>query len=164
MSREAKIQEITFMADCMLGRLARWLRICGFDTVYSRRMNDPDLMQVSQHEKRLILTRDRDLFRLCRKKNLRAIFILDDALEEQLKQVFRELDIQSPPALAHRCLDCNEILQRVEREKIEDRVPAYVLDTEREFHMCPKCRKVFWPGTHWLRMRERVKQLFGDKV
>ena len=155
--------EIKFIADCMLGKLCRWLRICGFDTFYSRQIKDPDLLMQAQEEKRVILTRDHALFKICRKKNFPALLISHDHFEDQLKQVFQELNIQPPLTITQRCLNCNKKLQEVNKTKIEDKIPAYIFNTEDKFHICPNCHKIFWPGTHWLRMKEKLEHIFKEK-
>jgi hypothetical protein len=156
--------EIRFIADCMLGKLSRWLRICGFDTLYYQQIHDPDLLVRAEKDERVVLTRDRLLFKLSRKRNLEAVLVVHDFFEDQLKQVFRELNIQSPPMALHRCLNCNEVLQRADKTEVESRVPSYILDTEQKFYVCPACRKVYWPGTHWLHMNNSLKRLFGEEA
>ena len=154
--------EIKFSADCMLGKLCRWLRICGFDTLYSRRINDPDLMIKAQKENRVILTRDHALFNICQTKNIKALLILHDFFEDQLKQVFRELNIHPTFIISQRCLECNEILQRVIKSEIQDQVPSYIYNSQDKFYQCPACHKIFWPGTHWLQMKKKLAQIFEE--
>jgi len=154
--------EIKFSADCMLGKLCRWLRICGFDTCYSRRINDPDLMIKAQKENRIILTRDHALFTICQNKNLKALLISHDFFEDQIKQVFRKLNIHPPFIISQRCLDCNEILQRVIKSEIQDQVPPYIYNNQEKFYQCPTCHKIFWSGTHWLQMKKKLMQIFGE--
>jgi len=158
---EITVSEVRFIADCMLGKLSRWLRICGFDTLYYRQIRDHDLLVAAEKEKRVLLTRDHALFKLSRKKNLRAVMIAHDFYEDQLKQVFQELDIQAPPLALGRCLNCNELLRKIDKAEIEHTVPAYVFNTERTFYICPSCRKVYWRGTHWEQMRRSLERLLG---
>ena len=152
--------EVKFSADCMLGKLCRWLRICGFDTFYSRRIKDPDLIIKTQKENRIILTRDHALFSICRNKNIKALLISYDFFEDQLKQVFRELNIHLPSTIIQRCLDCNTILQRIDKSEIQDRVPSYIYSNQENFYQCPSCHKIFWPGSHWLHMKKKLAQIF----
>ncbi len=154
---------ITFIADCMLGRLSRWLRICGFDTVYYRKIDDSDLLKKAGHEGRIILTRDKALFRECQKEGLQAVFILDNHFEEQLKQIFKQLHISSFDAFTQRCLDCNTLLQRVKKSEIIDKVPRYVFTYQEQFFICPRCKKIFWAGTHLKHMKKKLDTIFGDK-
>ncbi|MEW6381546.1 MAG: Mut7-C RNAse domain-containing protein [bacterium] len=155
--------EIRFIADCMLGKLSRWLRICGFDTLYYRQIDDSDLIGRAERENRVLLTRDHALLKLSRKRNLRVILVTHDFFEEQLKQVVQELNITASPQMLGRCLNCNEPLQKADRSEVESMVPAYILDTEQEFSICPRCRKVYWPGTHWAEMNRSLKKLFGEE-
>ncbi|MCL6582879.1 MAG: Mut7-C RNAse domain-containing protein [bacterium] len=155
--------EIRFIADCMLGKLSRWLRICGFDTLYYRQISDLDLLAQAEQENRVILTRDHVLLKLSQQRNLKTILITYDLWEDQLKQVVQELNLKTPSQVLRRCLNCNEPLIKVDKTQIETQVPAYVLDTEREFSLCPRCGKVFWPGTHWVEMRRSLNKLFGEE-
>jgi uncharacterized protein with PIN domain len=154
--------EIRFIADCMLGKLSRWLRICGFDTLYYRQIHDPDLLERAEKENRILLTRDHALHKLSQHRHVKAILIAHDYYEDQLKQVFQELNIQAHPLPLGRCLVCNAVLQKItDKAQIEHRVPDYVFDTEQEFYACPACRKVYWRGTHWVEMRRSLERLLG---
>lgn len=156
--------EIRFIADCMLGKLSRWLRICGFDTLYYRQIRDPDLLVRAEKENRILLTRDHALFTLSRKKNLKVILIAHNFYEDQLEQIFQELNIRVPPLPLGRCLNCNEVLRKIDKAEIEHKIPAYIFDTEQTFYICPACRKVYWRGTHWIKMRRSLRRLLGEKV
>jgi len=136
-----------FLVDFMLGRLCKWLRLLGYDASYFVSDKKSDLIYQSLKEGRIILTRDH---RLSKKKAIKLIVISSDILEEQLKQVFSELDIRvDPEEIFTRCLVCNEVLLEAEKEKVKDKVPSYVFQTQKEFSYCPSCQKIYWKGTHW---------------
>ncbi len=144
-----------FVVDQMLGQLARWLRLLGYDAVYSNRLDDPELARLSQAEDRILLTRDREL---ARRRRVRAILIESDQPAEQMAQMVHELRIH-PVAPLSRCLVCNAPLAAMEREAARDRVPPYVYATQRQFSCCPGCDRIYWPGTHWHSMRDAVERL-----
>jgi len=136
-----------FLVDFMLGRLCRWLRLLGYDASYFVSGKKSNLIYQSLKDGRIILTRDH---RLSKKKAIRLVVIDSDELEEQLKQVFSELNIEIDPEMMFtRCLICNESLEEIEKEKVKDKVPSYVFQTQEEFSYCPNCQKVYWKGTHW---------------
>lgn len=135
-----------FVADVMLGRLAKWLRIAGFDVLYSNRFTDNELVALSQEKERILLSRDTRL--LVRKAVKRFIFLESENVQSQLKEVFDVTRTTSLPGILTRCLACNEILQDVPRERVRDEVPAFVFQTQASFKSCPACSKVYWAGTH----------------
>ena len=135
-----------FIADVMLGRLAKWLRIAGFDVLYSNKYSDEELIRISNSEGRVLLSRDTRL--LVRKAVRQFVFLESQELQKQLSQVFKTLHIETLPSPLTRCLSCNEPLNETARESVRSAVPAYVFETQNYFKSCPKCGKVFWAGTH----------------
>lgn len=143
------------LADAMLGSLARWLRVLGYDTLYDPNLSDHELIRVARAEGRVLLTRDRGLLR---RRNVRVLFIASEHWEEQVRQVLRELPLP-PPAPFSRCLVCNERLIPVSRSEAWGLVPPYVFATHDQFSMCPECNQFYWRGTHWNHMEETVAAL-----
>jgi uncharacterized protein with PIN domain len=144
-----------FLADCNVGRLARWLRALGYDASYHPRIDDSELVREAAAENRVLLTRDRDLTRrrVIQTGVVRAILIRDDDVIKQLRQVFAELGLELKEALT-RCIECNsELVSRLPATVME-RVPPYVQKTQTRYSECPECGRVYWAGTHWQRMRE----------
>ena len=144
-----------FLADCNVGRLARWLRALGYDASYHTRIDDSELVREAAAENRVVLTRDRDLTRrrVIQTGVVRAVLIRDDDVISQLRQVFSELGLELKDALT-RCIECNsELVSRVPATVVE-RVPPYVRSTQSRYAECPECGRVYWAGTHWQRMRE----------
>jgi len=139
-------EQPAFVADVMLGRLAKWLRIAGFDVLYSNRYTDDDLVALSAQEGRILLSRDTRL--LVRKSVRRFIFLESEKVHSQLRQVFQSVHTASFPGVLVRCLSCNEMLEEMHREEVRDRVPPYVYKTQTQFKGCSKCGRIFWPGTH----------------
>ena len=135
-----------FIADVMLGRLAKWLRIAGFDVLYSNKFSDEELIAISNREGRVLLSRDTRL--LIRKSVKEFIFLESQELQMQLRQVFDRLRILSLPSPLTRCLACNEALIEATRESVRPSVPVFVYRTQAHFKSCPRCGKIFWAGTH----------------
>lgn len=148
---------IRFMADAMLGRLARWLRILGYDTAYEQMITDEVLIERALREDRWLLTRDRYL---AQRKVLRGrhTLIESDDLEDQLGQLHQDLkiDLDMTRHRGYRCADCNVALISVSPDNARPLVPPFVAQQYREFLQCPHCRRVFWPGTHWHDLLARV--------
>lgn len=144
-----------FLADVMLGRLVRWLRALGYDTVYDRAMDDPALADLARREGRILLTRDVEL---TRRKQLRTLRIEDDQVMAQLQQVTREFQLNDAHAFT-RCVECNAELQVIQEADAKLLVPPYVFKTQTRFLRCPGCGKVYWRGTHWTHMRGILQAL-----
>ena len=148
----------SFAVDRTLGRLAKWLRIMGFDTVCEADATGCDYPGIPA-EGRILLTRnsakekdnDPDLLLLIR----------SDHVLEQLQQVVRSLDIGlQDVAMFSRCLQCNRPIEAVAKPDVRHRVPDYIYETHHQFSRCPNCRRIYWPGTHAARSREVVRRVF----
>ena len=153
----------SFLADCNVGRLARWLRVLGYDAAYEVKIADPELVARALAEGRVLLTRDVDLThrRVIANGTLRTVLLKSDRVEDQLRQVMEEVGLARAvdgDGLT-RCLECNVELEAREKEQVADLLPPYVHATQRRFSQCPRCERVYWPGTHWDRMRARIAAL-----
>lgn len=136
-----------FLVTPELGRLARWLRLLGYDTAYaSVGQGRQEILIRAMQEQRTILARDR---RFKGGRAVRVVRIQSERLREQLKEVIQELRlVPSEEARFTRCLRCNASLEKAEKASVASRVPPYVFQTEGEFVRCPQCDQIFWPGTH----------------
>ncbi|MHB9038033.1 MAG: DUF5615 family PIN-like protein [Armatimonadota bacterium] len=137
-----------FLADAMLGKLAKWLRMLGYDTVYIPDADDDDLVRIAIREDRILLTRDT---LLCARRMVRnrCVFVDWGSTGEQVRQVMRELDLKlSHDSLFTRCTVCNGEIVPIAKSEIADRVPPYVYKTQNEFGYCAHCDKIYWRGTH----------------
>jgi uncharacterized protein len=139
------------LADSSLGRLSKWLRILGHDTVYWRGEADRSFLRKAEREGRAVLTRRKDVLK--RNHSGIIVFVENDRVEDQIVEFFNKLDLTpEPEQLFTVCLRCNEFLKEAKPEEVRPLVPDYVFRTQKEFRMCPGCSGVFWPGTH----RERA--------
>ncbi|MBC7234378.1 MAG: Mut7-C RNAse domain-containing protein [Chloroflexi bacterium] len=146
-----------FLVDAMLGRLAKWLRILGYDTRFDPTLNDAELVMLSQREDRVLLTRDAEL---AKRKGLRALLIESEDLAEQLAQLQDELGIDASASFT-RCSLCNELLIEASWEEAEGHVPERVLGAHTRFRRCPSCGRFYWRGSHWERMRRLIEHWRG---
>jgi len=146
-----------FICDRNLGKLAKWLRILGYDTLYCRGNAERDLLRQAEREGRICLTRKRDLAR--RSHSGRLVVIEADRVERQIDEVFKVLSLAPDPVrLMTLCLRCNEPLEEIAREAVEGLVPAHVYRSYSEFRRCSRCGRVYWPGTHRLHVEENLRR------
>jgi uncharacterized protein with PIN domain len=146
--------EPKFIADVMVGKLARWLRVLGIDVSYSNAYEDDEIVRIANTEGRIVLTRDTGL--AARRSPVRFVLIQSDDYTEQIDQVVREVGI-TEFKLFTRCLECNVVLISVDKETVFDRVPPFVYLTQERFALCPSCNRVFWHGTHADQMLKRIR-------
>ena len=136
-----------FLATRELGRLAKWLRILGFDTAYFRDDNKSSLIITALREDRMILTRNKILLK---DKALKILFVKSEDLKEQLKQLIKDSNIKiNPKDMFTRCILCNKVLSEVAKENVADKIPEYVFQTQEVFCRCGQCGRIYWQGTHW---------------
>jgi len=136
-----------FLADSSLGRLSRWLRILGYDTIYWRGEADRMFLRKAEREGRAVLTRRKDV--LARQHLGIILFVESDRVEDQIVEVFGKMGLRpEPEKLFTVCLRCNESLKEAAPDEVRPHVPDYVFRTQKSFRVCPKCHGVYWPGTH----------------
>ncbi len=141
----------------MLGRLAKWLRIAGFDVLYSNRFTDDELVALSREENRILLSRDTRL--LVRKSVRYFVFLESEKIQDQISQIFSVARVSELPDLLSRCLACNDRLIEVAREGVREKVPPYVFETQPRFKSCPTCRRIYWAGTHRQGVLNTIRRL-----
>jgi uncharacterized protein with PIN domain len=146
-----------FVVDCMLGKLAKWLKILGFDTAYDPAADDDTLLLAARNEGRTLLSRDTGL--LARAKNLTRLHIDSESWPDQIRQVLAAFDLWGKTAPYTRCLDCNVKLKALSRDKARNLVTPFILERAKEFALCPSCGRVFWQGTHFQAMEARLAEL-----
>ncbi len=149
---------LKFATDRALGALAKWLRILGYDTVFESDISSQPFFESLEND-RILLTRTRKI----QKKigAYRIVFITSNHLTDQLKQVVDEIGIsQADVRSFSRCITCNLPIAAVEKEYVYDRVPDHIWQTHDTFNECSRCGRIYWPGSHAERSRERIKQLF----
>ena len=152
------MSELTFACDAMLGRLARWLRLAGFDVSYTPELPDLALAGQARAEQRWLLTCDR---RLAAVAGPRALLLRAQTTGEQVAELRNRLPLTVQPDLfLTRCSCCNTPLELVPGETVRDRVPPYVAIHAGRFMACRGCGKVYWPGTHVGRIARTLEEWF----
>jgi hypothetical protein len=147
------------LCDQMLGTLAKWLRIFGFDTIYpDATTNDDAVLQMAHQEKRLLISRDKELIRRAKKAHVNVLEIHTTNLTEQLTQVLKEIPMDAKKVLT-RCTLCNTVLHSIEKKEIKDNIPEKVFETRDQFWHCSVCSKYYWMGTHYENMIEKINEL-----
>lgn len=150
---------VKFLVDFMLGKLARELRLLGFDASYIKPQNLPDknpltLLNLAKADNRIILTRNTQL------QNFpEVLFITSEKIAEQIKQVITYFKLEKEIAPFSRCLLCNEVLVAVPKDAVKGKVPFYIFQTKEKFAYCPKCQKIYWAGSHLKDMQKRLKKI-----
>ncbi|MHB0774216.1 Mut7-C RNAse domain-containing protein [Halomonas sp. WWR20] len=149
-----------FLADEMLGRLARWLRVLGFDTFYACSLNDHALVRIADEESRVLLTRDRHLVTYLRPAQ--SQLVTHDAPLAQLREVIESCRLSPPDQLFTRCLVCNACLREANDREIAMFVPEAALALPGPVRRCPGCQRIYWPGSHTWRMRDTLTAALPD--
>jgi uncharacterized protein with PIN domain len=147
-----------FIADDQLGKLARWMRILGLDTLYFQEIEDRELIRAAVEERRILLTRDTRI--AAEPGEAKCLFIESDNWIEQLRQILSAYHLKVlPEKLFTRCLLCNSPLSPIGRDDVREQVPPFVFRTQEEFVRCPTCNKIYWQGTHVNHVLEKLKPL-----
>jgi uncharacterized protein with PIN domain len=145
--------------DCHLGKLAYYLRMLGFDTLYRPDFHDDELVAISNGEQRTLLSRDRKLLEEDTITRGYRVNATDPKL--QVVEVLRRFDLFSSAQPLQRCLRCNVFLLPVDKETVLDRLPPMIRDRYEEFQTCPACSRVYWKGSHYQRMQEFIAALLA---
>lgn len=155
--------EPRFVIDVNVGRLATWLRIMGYDTLFPEDAADNELVRIALQEGRVLVTRDSGIARrrAARLGQMRVVHITADDLRSQLQQLVRDLDLTLKNGFS-RCVRCNHPLDHVDKSDVAHRLPPYVHQTQSQFMECPQCQRIYWRGTHWSNMMTELDQLYQE--
>lgn len=159
MRRLEQAGEKRFLADTMLGRLARWLRILGFDCAWEHEGRDAELVRRALSEQRILLSRDRSLPQEWRVSDIHLLE--SEELREQLREVIARYQLGPAIRLFSRCNQCNQPLRAASLEEVEARVPPRVAGAHRVFLECPECRRIYWQASHAERIRRLVDEVLA---
>lgn len=149
-----------FIADAMLGRTARWLRLSGYDVIYDTELNESMALRISREEGRTILTRDKDLYEKAKRNNTKALLLKNNDFTERIREIQKQLGviIQDNPKLA-RCPECNGEIETIQKIEVGPEVPPKVTEHTDQFWRCTQCKKIYWQGGHWKNISSFVKKL-----
>jgi uncharacterized protein with PIN domain len=146
-----------FMADRSLGKLARKLRVLGYDAVYWREGNLEGAFKTAQSEDRVLLTRSRKIPETLRE--FQMVLIEANDPREQLRETLAKLHLRpGAEKFCSRCLVCNQELHPIPKEEAEKKVPDFIYRSYDSFHVCPRCHRLYWPGTHCERMKKEMEE------
>ncbi|SRR5439155_3244708 len=151
--------QIRFAADRMLGRLARTLRLLGYDTVYSPQITTPELEELARTSDRVVLTRGRVENRFA--AETKALSLVSDSPPEQLREIIRRFGLDTQAGLWTRCTLCNSPIGRVEKAEIKSEVKPRVFELYEQFYRCSGCGHIYWQGSHTDRIRRNLQSLLG---
>jgi uncharacterized protein with PIN domain len=151
---------LRFIVDQNVGKLARWLRMMGYDTRLFSGQDDGQMIAIARKETRVILTRDTQIMkrRVVSGGQIKAVLLADDAPERQMHQVIATLGLSPRFRPFTICLECNQPLEARSPQQVKDLVPPYVFRTQHQYMACPTCHRVYWQGTHWQAMTERLNR------
>jgi uncharacterized protein len=155
--------ETKFIADNNVGKLARWLRRIGYDTLLFKQKDDGEMIKIALSENRVILTKDAQFMkrRLVTNGKLKTIHIKQDDPELQVQEVVKTLSLNYHFKPFSLCLECNRELIARGKEEVKNLVPAHVFETQTQYTQCPACQRIYWPGTHWQSMGKKLRDLQG---
>jgi uncharacterized protein with PIN domain len=153
--RPSALRRTRFVLDVHLGRLAKLLRMLGFDSMYSNSYDDAELSRLSGQQRRIVLTRDRELLK--RSAVSHGYCLRSDQAMEQLLEVLKRFDLGEKVRPFSRCLRCNAVLQDIDPETAVAFVPEYVARTYDRYKSCPRCGRLYWRGSHWEHMRRLLE-------
>jgi uncharacterized protein len=158
--REEPLRDLKFVSDVHLGKLTKYLRLCGFDTYYDKSLKDHEIITLAISEKKVILTRDRELLK--NKKVTRGYWIRSLYAREQLKDVLLRFDLKNQINLFTRCMECNAILKDVTKQEVLNRLMPKTRQYFRKFKKCINCNRIYWNGSHYQSMKRNIKILMSE--
>jgi uncharacterized protein len=147
----------SFVIDVHLGKLARYLRLCGFDSRFSTAFDDGELVEISNNENRILLTCDRQL--LENRKVSNGYLVRSQKPGEQLKEVFARFNLKESITPFTRCMECNSPLEQVKKEMIIDLLEPRTREFYNSFSICTSCRHIYWEGSHFEKMKKFVEKI-----
>lgn len=143
----------------MLGTLAKWLRVYGFDTFFANfNLDDKDLIELAKKEERILITRDKTLAQVARRENIKVFEINSTNIDDQLHQVLKDIHVDEKQFFS-RCLLCNSPISLIDKEMVRDKVPERVYKNNQEFWFCSRCNKIYWKGSHHDNMLKKIKSI-----
>ena len=160
--REIPLRRSRFIADINLGDIVKYMRASGLDVHLDPSLSPREIIDISKTENRIILTKSRKLLKF--KEVTHGIFIRPGTMEDQIRKIVDELHIRDSLRPFSRCLCCNSLLESVKKERIADRIPQKTKAFCDQYAYCKSCDKIFWNGTHYIRMKKVVDRILGKST
>jgi uncharacterized protein with PIN domain len=145
----------------MLGKLAKWLKILGFDALFFSRIEDDELLAIAGREGRILLTKDTGLIQ--KAKHAETLFLESEEWQEQVPQVLEHFELWEKVNPHTRCIDCNMKLKNLPKKNAKNLVSSFVFEHADAFALCPNCGRVFWRGTHFKDMEAQIEEILNKK-
>ena len=162
--RPEPLRRIRFVLDTHLGKLARYLRLLGFDTLYNNAWKDEELVKLSASgDKRILLTRDHGLLK--RKQITHGYFVRNDQPKLQVKEVLSRFNLHRKVQTftrCTRCTRCNGLINSVAKDQVIKQLPSGVINSISEFSACEGCQRVYWKGSHYEHMQRIIEELLKE--
>ncbi|UCH64681.1 MAG: Mut7-C ubiquitin/RNAse domain-containing protein [Ignavibacterium sp.] len=155
--RPKPLREPRFVVDEHLGKLAKYLRMFGFNTYYKNHYDSDELVEISLNDKRAILTKNKNVLK--RSEVTHAYFVRSFDVENQVREIIKRFDLQKEINEFSRCMECNGLLQPVKKETIINQIPPKVANWLDTFFKCSKCNKIYWQGTHHQKMNSFIQSI-----
>jgi uncharacterized protein with PIN domain len=154
-----------FIVDHNVGKLARWLRMMGYDSVFFTGEDDGRMVKQALAEDRILLTRDTGIMRrrMVTGGSVHAVLLESEEPEQQIQQLVVTLDLTNQANPFTICMECNEQLTESNTENIRERVPPHVFKTQTQYMECPACHRVYWHGTHWQAMLNSLEKMYNNQ-
>jgi uncharacterized protein len=156
-NREKPARETRFILDVHLGKLAKYLRMAGFDTKYRNNLEDSEIITISLEENRIILTRDRGILK--NKMVQKGYYLRSQNPRQQLMEIIQRFQLQGNIRFLSRCIACNGIIFKVPKEEIEQQLMPGTRNNFEKFYRCGDCMKVYWKGSHYERMMNHYRDI-----
>ena len=148
-----------FLTDGMLGKLTRWLRLLGYNVKYSRSLNDEQLIEIAKKEKRILLTRDLELYRQAMVQKIDSFFVERTTEAKKLASLAKHFNLKLDfDVIVSRCPKCNSQIKPIAKSEIAGKVPETTASHYNEFWKCPHCEKIYWQGAHWKRINKTLEE------
>jgi uncharacterized protein with PIN domain len=148
-----------YLCDQMLGTLAKWLRIYGFDTYFPKGdMKDSELLDICKRENRVLITRDKNLIIRAKRENIKTIEICSIDLNEQIRIAISD-EIMNSDKVLSRCILCNSLVDEIKKEDVKGKIPKNSFDSNEKFWYCKKCDKIYWKGSHFENMVNKINEI-----
>jgi uncharacterized protein with PIN domain len=157
--RPEPLRETKIILDVHLGKLCRYLRMLGFDAYYRNDLDDPEIIERSVAEKRIILTRDLGILK--NGQVTHGYFLRSQDSKIQLKEVMKRFDLKNQVSPFKRCMECNGLMSRVKKTEIEHQLKEGTKKCYDNFFRCSSCRKIYWEGSHFDNMKTFIKEIKG---
>lgn len=151
--------KVKLIADAMLGKTVHWLRMLGIDTAYVQNISDEELIDIAKRENRAILTCDSELYRLAAMKGTEAFIVEGKSEAERLANLARRFQVKlDMDTRTSRCPSCNSAIRLTRKEEVRSKVPSRTFKSYRNFWVCTGCGKVYWKGSHWIRIEKILQE------